>query len=189
MTILTKRPNRFRQESTVQGQKVVIAYDGKNAWMINPLMGADTPRPIDGERAELLKSQADLDGPLVDYKEKGTVIEVMGTETLDGKRVHKLKVTPKTGRVVYLYLDGETGLEAKTVMDAPADPNSGAPAASMEIQFSNYQSVGGLMMPHTIQQKLAGQVAQVNIDKIELSPAVDDGLFTMPTPQAAGAPK
>jgi outer membrane lipoprotein-sorting protein len=189
MTILTKRPNRFRQESTIQGTKVVIAYDGKSAWMINPLMGADTPRPITGDQAEILKQQADLDGPLVDYKEKGTTIEVMGTETVEGKRVHKLKVTPKTGRVVYLFLDAETGLEAKTVMDAPADPNSGAPAASMEIQFSNYQSIGGLMMPHTIQQKLNGQVAQVNIDKIELSPAVEDSLFAMPTPQAAGAPR
>jgi outer membrane lipoprotein-sorting protein len=189
MTILTKRPNRFRQESTVQGQQVVIAYDGKSAWMINPLMGADKPMPIDGERAEMLKQQADLDGPLVDYKQKGTTIEVLGAETLDGKRVNKLKVTPKTGRVSFLYLDAETGLEAKTVMDAPADPATGAPAATLEIQFSNYQDVGGLMMPHAIQQKLNGQVAQVNIDKIELSPAVEDGLFVMPTPQAAGAPR
>jgi outer membrane lipoprotein-sorting protein len=191
MTILTKRPNRFRQESTVQGQKVIIAYDGKNAWMINPIMGADSPRPIQGDQAEILKQQADLDGPLADYKEKGTTIDVMGTETMDGKQVHKLKVTPKTGRVVYLYLDAQTGLEAKTVMDAPADPNSGAPAATMEIQFSNYQNVGGLMMPHTIQQKLNGQVAQVNIDKIELSPAVDESLFSMPAgpPPPAAAPR
>lgn len=189
MTILTKRPNRFRQESTVQGQKVVIAYDGKSAWMLNPLMTGDKPVPIEGDRAELLKQQADLDGPLVDYKEKGTAIEVMGTEDMDGKKLYKLKVTPKTGRTTYLFLDAETGLEAKTVMDAPADPNSGAPAATMEIQFSNYQNVGGLMMPHTIQQKLNGQVAQVNIEKIELSPAVDESLFAMPSPATAGAPR
>ena len=39
-------------------------------------------------------------------------------------------------------------------------------------------------MPHTIQQKANGQVLQINIDKIELSPAADDSLFAMP----AGAP-
>jgi outer membrane lipoprotein-sorting protein len=191
MTILTKRPNRFRQESTVQGTKIVIAFDGTQAWMVNPLMGADTPRPITGDQAELLKQQADLDGPLMDYKTKGTTIEVVGSETLDGKRVNKLKVTPKSGRVVYLYLDAETGLETKTTMDAPADPNSGAPPAMLEIQFSNYQNVGGLMMPHSISQKLNGQVAQVNIDKIELSPAIEDSVFAMPAgqPPAAAAPR
>ena len=130
----------------------------------------------------MVKQQADLDGPLVDYKAKGTTIEVLGVETVDGKKVHKLKVTPKTGRPVTLYLDAETGLEAKTVMEAPADAaGPGAPAATLESVFSNYQSVGELTMPHTIQQKANGQVLQINIDKIELSPGADDSLFAMPS--------
>jgi outer membrane lipoprotein-sorting protein len=188
MTIVTKRPNRFRQESEFQGQKIIVGFDGARAWMINPMMGQPQPQEIQGERLAMVKQQADLDGPLVDYKAKGTTIEVQGLETVDGKRVHKLRVTPKTGRPVTLYLDADTGLEAKTVMDAPADAaGPGAPAATLESVFSNYQSVGGLTMPHTIQQKANGQVLQINIDKIELSPGADDGLFTMPagTPPAA----
>ena len=185
MTIVTKRPNRFRQESEFQGQKIIVGFDGTKAWMINPMTGQNQPQPIEGPRLEMVKQQADLDGPLVDYKTKGTAIEVLGLETIDGKKVHKLKVTPKTGRSVTLYLDAETGLEAKTVMEAPADEaGPGAPAATLESVFSNYQSVGGLTMPHTIQQKANGQVLQIDIDKIELSPAADDSLFAMP----AGAP-
>ena len=98
MTIVTKRPNRFRQESEFKGQKIVVAFDGTKAWMINPMMGQGAPQPIEGERLDMVKQQADLDGPLVDYKAKGTTIEVQGVETVDGKKVHKLKVTPKTGR-------------------------------------------------------------------------------------------
>jgi outer membrane lipoprotein-sorting protein len=189
MTIITKRPNRFRQESTVQGQKVVAAFDGSKAWMINPIMGSDKPQEITGDRLEMVKQQADLDGPLVDYKAKGTTVELAGTDTVDGKPVHKLKVTPKSGRVVYLYLDDQTGLEAKTVMEVPADESGGQPGgATLESLFSNYQSVGGLMMPHTIQQKAAGQVMQINIDKIELSPQVDDSIFAMPGAPAATGP-
>ncbi len=156
--------------------------------MINPMMGQGA-QPIEGDRLEMVKQQADLDGPLVDYKAKGTTIEVQGVETVDGKKVHKLKVTPKTGRPVTLYLDAETGLEAKTVMEAPADAaGPGAPAATLESVFSNYQTVGKLTMPHTIQQKANGQVLQINIDKIELSPAsVDDSLFAMPSGRAGGA--
>jgi outer membrane lipoprotein-sorting protein len=189
MTILTKRPNRFRQESEFQGQKIVVAFDGTKAWMINPMMGQGV-QAITGDRLEMVKQQADLDGPLVDYKAKGTTIEVLGLETVDGKRVHKLKVTPKTGRPVTLYLDADTGLEAKTVMEAPAEAaGPGAPAATLESVFSNYQSVGKLTMPHTIQQKANGQVLQINIDKIELSPGADDSLFAMPSGAPASAPK
>jgi outer membrane lipoprotein-sorting protein len=185
MTIITKRPNSFRQESEFNGQKIVAGFDGTKAWMI---MGQGGPQQIEGERLEMVKHQADLDGPLVDYKAKGTTIEVLGLETVDGKRVHKLKVTPKSGRGVTLYLDAETGLEAKTVMEAPADAAApGAPAATLETVFSNYQSVSGLTMPYTIQQKANGQVMQISIDKIEISPSVDDSLFAMPS--AAPAPK
>jgi outer membrane lipoprotein-sorting protein len=188
MTIVTKRPNRFRQESEFNGQKIVVAFDGTKAWMINPMLGQAGVMPIEGDRLEVVKQQADLDGPLVDYKTKGTTIEVQGLETIDGKQAHKLKVTPKTGRSITLYLDAETGLEAKTVMQAPADAaGPGAPAATLESVFSNYQKVGSLTMPHTIQQKANGQVLQINIDKIELSPAADDSLFAMPS--GAPAPK
>lgn len=188
MNFLTKRPNRFRQESEFNGQKIVVAFDGSKAWMINPMMGQG-PQPIEGDRLEIVKQQADLDGPLVDYKAKGTTIEVQGVETVDGKQAHKLKVTPKTGRSVTLYLDAETGLELKTVMEVPADAaGPGAPAATLESVFSNYQTVGKLTMPHTIQQKANGQVLQINIDKIELSPGADDSVFAMPT-GAPAAPK
>ena len=188
MTIQTKRPNRFRQESEFQGQKIVVAFDGTKAWMINPMMGQG-PQPIEGDRLEIVKQQADLDGPLVDYKAKGTTIEVQGVETVDGKKAHKLKVTPKTGRPVTLYLDAETGLEAKTVMEAPADAaGPGAPAATLETVFSNYQAVGNLTLPHTIQQKANGQVLTIDIDKVETSAGIDDSIFAMPS-AAASAPK
>jgi outer membrane lipoprotein-sorting protein len=177
-----KQPNRFRQESEFQGQKIIIGFDGASAWMINPRIGAN-PQPIEGDRLEFVKQQADLDGPLVDYKAKGTTIEVQGVETVDGKKVHKLKVTPKIGRTVTLYLDAETGLESKTVLEPPRDASGqGSAAATLESVFSNYQRVGGrLTVPHTIQQKVNGQVLQINIERIEISPSIEDSLFTMPS--------
>lgn len=188
VTFLTKRPNRFRQESEFNGQKVVFAFDGTKAWMINPMMQG--PQPIEGDRLDMLKQQADLDGPLLDYKAKGTTIESLGLDTVDGKKVYKLKVTPKTGRFITLYLDAETGLEMKTMMEVPKDAaGPGAPAATLETIFSNYQAVGGLTMPHTIQQKANGQVMTITVDKIELSPGADDSVFAMPTGAPAASPK
>jgi outer membrane lipoprotein-sorting protein len=191
MTILKKRPNRLRQESSFQGQSVILAYDGATAWVLNPMMGAAQPQQIQGDRLEMVKMQADFDGPLVDYKAKGTIIELVGTEMQDGKKVHKLKLTSKSGPAVYFYLDDATGLESKAVMEVPTEPNAppGTPPGTLEVLFSNYQSVEGLVLPFSIQQKAGGQVLQVTIDKVELSPPVDDTVFSMPAPVAPPAPK
>ena len=80
MVSISKRPNLSRQEMTMNGQTIVMAFDGKAARMINPMAG---PGVIDvpAEQVEMIKDQSDMDGPLVDYKAKGNTIElVMGWE-------------------------------------------------------------------------------------------------------------
>jgi outer membrane lipoprotein-sorting protein len=181
ITIITKKqPNRFRQESEFQGQKIVIGFDGTTAWTLNSKLGG-VPSAIEGDRLDAVKQQADLEGPLVDYKAKGTTIEHQGVEALDGRNVHKLKLTPKTGRPVTLYLDAETGLETKTVMEPLGDgTNEAVRGTTLETLFSRYQVVGNLTIPHTIQQKVNGQAMQIDVDKIEVSPVVEDSVFAMP---------
>lgn len=188
VTIMTKPPNRFYQQSIIQGQKIQMAFDGEKAWMINPLYGASTPQEIKGPQLDALKTGIDIVGPLVGYKEKGTVIELAGTDTVDGRPVHKLKIVPKTGPVVMLFLDDETGLEAKSVIEVAA--GSGGPdqaAATLEVLFSNYKTEDGITMPHTIEQKLDGKAMQISIDKVEVSPQIDDAIFRMPVAPAAEA--
>lgn len=184
VTIMTKPPNRFYQQSIIQGQKIQMGFDGDKAWMVNPMYGATTAQEIKGQQLEALKSGIDIVGPLVNYKEKGTVIEAAGTDTVDGRPVHKLKILPKTGPTVFLFLDDETGLEAKSVIEVAAG-GAEQPATTLEVLFSNYKTEGGITMPHTIEQKLNGQAMQIMIDKVEVSPQIDDAIFRMPMPPAA----
>ncbi len=174
--ITMKRPDRLITESTIRGQKVIAAYDGEKGWLINPLMGGQAPQELGGTRLELLKRQIDVAGPLVDYKAKGTVVEVAGHDTLEGKSVTKLKVVPKDGLAEYLYVDDDTALEAKTLKPI----KDGDQVTMLETRYSNYQPVDGVMLPYTVEQKAAGQVLQFNIESVELSPAVDDTVFKMP---------
>ncbi len=62
-----------------------------------------------------MEDQADFDGPLVDYKEKGNTVEYLGKEEMEGTKVHALKVTKKNGDVATLYLDADSFLELKAV--------------------------------------------------------------------------
>lgn len=181
--ITTKRPNLFYQESTIRGQKVIAGFDGEKGWIVNPLMGVLAPQEMQGSRLEMLKRQLDLEGPLVDYKAKGTTVEVAGHDTLEGKSVTKLKVTLKDGLVEFFFVDDETGLEAKTVKQI----KDGDAITMLETRYGNYQPVDGVMVPHIVEQKAAGQVLQFTIEHVEIAESVDDGLFKMPRPTQATA--
>lgn len=177
LVVYAKRPNMSRQEITIQDKTIVQAFDGTTPWMINPMMGSETAQEIPGPQGDMMKSDADFDGALMDWKSKGHTVDLVGNEKLDGKPVHHLKVTKKSGHVQHFYLDADSGIELKTTTEMDA----GGAKQVIESEMSNYQTVEGIMLPHTIKQMLNGtQVVQMTIDKVEINPAMDDGLFKMP---------
>ena len=54
-----------------------------------------------------------MDGPLVNYKDKGSSLELVGKEKLNGRDVYNLTITLKEGQVRNIYLDARTFLEVK----------------------------------------------------------------------------
>jgi len=178
MTVYAKRPNSTRQEVAFQDQKIVQAFDGTMAWGINPMMGPG-PQAAPPAIAEMVSARADFDGALINYKAKGTVIELVGKEKLDGRDVYHLKVTGKGNNVQQYYLDAETGLEAKTT--AEVDMMGTGQKQMLEVVMSNYQKVEGISLPHTVAQTIDGKpMLQMTLDKIELNPTLDETLFKMP---------
>ena len=172
-----KRPNLVLQEMTFQGQKMARAFDGQKAWMVNPFMGSNTPQEIPGPQSDLMKDNSDFDGPLVDYQAKGSKVELVGPDTVDGTKAYHLKVTQKNGRVTDVYLDAASGLEIKLVNEI----SQVGQKIKIETLPSNYKPVSGVLMPHTIKSLVNGQVqAEVTIDSIEIGISVDDSVFKMP---------
>src|SRR5687767_5566352 len=92
-TMFGKRPKSTRMEFAFQGMTGIQAYDGKNAWMVMPFMGKKDPEMLAAEETKMMDEQADLDGPLVDSKDKGHTVELVGKEKVEGADVYKLKVT------------------------------------------------------------------------------------------------
>ncbi len=177
MTTWMKRPNMMRQEMDVQGQKVVQAFDGTHAWALNPMMGTSTPVEVPGAQADLIKSGADFDGPLVDYKAKGNTLELEGTDTVDGAKVFRIKVTPKSGPPLTLYLDATTGLERK--MSAEVD--QGGQRMTVETLMSDYRTVSGIQLPFSVRTMMNGQLAaEVTIQSYDVNLPLDEAMFKMP---------
>src|SRR5262249_33969964 len=95
LVVYIKRPGMARGEATLQGMRFVLAYDGEAVWEINAFDGKTAPErlPPDNEDARGIIETADLDGPLIDYKAKGSTVEFAGKEEVESTPVYKLKVT------------------------------------------------------------------------------------------------
>ncbi|HEY6358008.1 MAG TPA: hypothetical protein VIX35_07165, partial [Vicinamibacterales bacterium] len=112
LTLYAKRPNLSRQEVTIAGATVIAAFDGVNAWGVNPMAGQTTPQALTGPPADQVRRQADFDPPLLDYHAKGTKVEFVGTEPDGARTVIHLRITDKVGVVTNCYLDSQTALES-----------------------------------------------------------------------------
>jgi outer membrane lipoprotein-sorting protein len=177
LVIQIKRPGLLRADATVQGVSMSRLYDGESAWEISSRGGSKEPEKLSGYDERETIEIADIDGPLVDYKAKGSKIELVGKEELEATPVYKLKVTLKNGDVKYIYLDAGNYLALKETEKRKED---GSPT-DVETLFSNYKAVAGVMIPHSSETRVNGALdEQMTIEKVEVNVPVDDSIFKLP---------
>ena len=158
--------------------KAIQAFDGTTAWLVNPMLGIETPQVVPGPAAELAKNSADFDGALINYKAKGNDIELVGKEQLEGKDVYHLKVTTKGGPVQHYLLDADSGIELR--MSTEIELGSGQ-KQMLTTAMSNYRQVDGIMIPHTVTQTAGDRtLLQWTITTVEFNTVPDDSIFRLP---------
>jgi len=173
-----KRPKSMRLDLSIQGMTITQAYDGTTGWMVNPMSGRTDPEPLPSEVIKLVEEQADMDGPLMDYKTKGSSVEFLGKDRAEGADCYKLKLTLKNGDVRTFYIDADSyllvKLESKTTVRDTEQLS--------DTIVGDYKDVGGMMMAHSMDSGQAGQPMRqkMTIDKIDVNVAIDDARFTMP---------
>ncbi len=173
-----ERPNLIRETFTLQGMTAITAYDGATGWQIQPFGGHKDPEFMGEDDLKDLLLDADFDGPLVDYKEKGNTIEFLGHDVVDGDDALRLKVTLKDGDIVYYYLDPDTFLEIRKEVQ---EFIRGSVRESVT-DLGSYKPVAGVMYPHSISQGTkANPAAQTTtIEKIEVNVPIDKADFAVP---------
>lgn len=177
LVIQIKRPGLLRADATVQGVSMSRGYDGETAWETNAFGGSKEPEKLSGYDARETIEMADIDGPLVDYKTKGSTIELLGKEELEATPVYKLKVTLKNGDVKYIYLDAGNYLELKET-DKRKEEGS---TTEVETSYSDYKPVAGAMIAHSSETRVSGKLEdQTTTEKIDVNVPMDDSIFKMP---------
>lgn len=184
------RPRKERFELQFNGQTAIQVYDGTNGWKLRPFLNRRDVEPYTEDEMKKASGQSDLDGPLVDYAAKGSQVELVGLEKVEGRDNYNLKVTLKDGESTHVWIDAKTFLETKIEgqprkLDGTLHP--------VEVYYRDYRDVSGLQIPFLLETKVLPvqktatgfrdtpvPVEQVLISKVVVNPRLDPALFSKP---------
>src|SRR5262249_43552819 len=144
---VNKRPDEVRTEASLQGMTQIEAYDGKEGWKVSPFFGRKDPERMSADDVKALIEDTETGGTLADWKAKGSTVEYLGTEDVDGTPAHKLKVVRKNGDVSFVYLDPDHFLEIRIVTERV---RHGA-HEEVEMDLGDYEQAGGVFVPTSIE--------------------------------------
>jgi hypothetical protein len=187
LVTLVKRPHSIRSEAVLQDLTQVQAYDGRQAWQINPFQGRKDPEKLSADDAKGLgEDAADFDGALVDYQKKGYTLDYLGTEDIEGTDAHKLRVTRPNGDITYVYLDPDAFLEIRTVNRRI---EHGVPNETIT-DYSDYEKVNGVYVALARESwpKGSSDHQKIQYDKAEANISLDDSVFELPAAHPAATP-
>jgi len=186
MTIFKKRPDLIRWEQTPQGQTVAVprAINATGACDTNPGTVVARPEALANEAREI---DGDFDGLLVDWKAKGHVVTLEGSEARKEGEPHKLKVTTRGGAVRYVYLDAKTYLETRQTGRVSLGPDPKTKEMrfnEMAFTYSDWRDVNGVKFPFAVDEDRTGggitQSFAIYTEKIEVNVPMDDAIFALP---------
>jgi len=180
-----ERPNLIRQTFTLQGMTQVQAYDGATGWQIQPFGGKKDPELMGEDDLRDLVLDADIDGPLVEYKEKGNTVEYLGHDVVDGDDALRLKVTLKNGDIIYDYLDPDTFIEIRKEIQQFIRGS----VRDRVVGLGSYKPVAGVMFPFSISSgpKNNPNAQTSTVQKMEVNVTIDPADFALPSSLKAGA--
>ena len=175
-----KRPDKVREEYSMQGMAAVNAYDGKSGWKIDPFDGKKDAEAMGEEELKSIVEDADFDGPLVNYQQKGNKVEYVGMDPVEGTDAYKLRVTKKNGDVYYYYMDTDYFVPIKIDTQRMVRGEQ----REYETSVGDYKAVNGWYLPYSFETNVKGRSdkAKITFDKIDANVPIDEARFQPPPP-------
>ncbi len=177
---MAKRPGKVRVQGTFQDLTFVQTYDGKEGWSLNPFAGSTEPQPMSEDELKAMKYQADMDGMLWNWKEKGYKVSYEGKDDMEGTPCYKINVETPQGDLFTYYIDSDSYVLLRTHSKITVMGNE----TEGDSYFSNYMQVNGIAIPAKIENKVNDQLAgTIIIDSVRLNVQLPDSLFGKPANQ------
>jgi len=183
MELWTAKPD-LRVSSVELGAfgTVLAGYDGKVAWMTQPMIGA---RLLKDNELLQSKTEAAYDGVLK-ATELYESMKTVGRENFEGKDCYKVELVVKplpgmdveksrVARTTQDFYDVASGLLIGTKSTLQGESGSG-PSTTI---YSDYKEFGGYLLASKSTIRASGQEIAVTIDSVEFDTATD-ATFALP---------
>ncbi len=159
----------MRVDFTFNGMSGFQIITKEAGWDFNPFSGQTKPEPLTAEDVKSKQDALDIRDDLLDYTLKGTSVEYLGTEDVEGTECHKLLLTLKTGKQKTYFIDADGFMlvkssEKTTVNGQETEANT---------MYSNYKMVGDIMFAHNI----ASDMGPIEMESIEINTPIDTSMF------------
>jgi hypothetical protein len=178
--LTSQKPNKSRTlikmdlSSVGAGQMVFDQrFDGSTGYVLDSLQGN---RDITGNQLENMKNSS-FPSPLLDYKEMGATVELVGKEKVGDRDAFVLLYKPTSGSDSRQFIDAETFLQLKVMIKVDL-PQVGE--LEQTVEFSDYREVDGVKVPFKVQSTSSVQNSTIVITKVEQNIKVDTALFSKP---------
>lgn len=149
--------------SGLTGYFIVTKDSGFN---FNPFQGQKTPENMTAEDVKLAQNDLDQQGILLNYKEKGYIVEQLDNEDVDGVDAIQLKITVTPNKTLYYFVDPSNYyiIRIKTVSVSNGQQQRGSTD-----YYDFKKTKDGFMFPFVFDN--------ITFDNIDVNVPLDDKLF------------
>jgi outer membrane lipoprotein-sorting protein len=174
-----KRPNKSRTEIEFAGKTAVQVFDGSNGWMVRPFLNRNDVEPFSADETKMESEDPGIGGYLVDYAARGSKVDLDGMEKVEGRDAYKLKVTPKTGAVKFVWVDAQNFLDVKV---SGHQRRMDGKMHNVYVYQRDFRDVQGVKVPFVLETAVDGyrETHKTILESVAINPKLDDSRFTKP---------
>jgi len=172
-----KTPNLYKFNVPLKGKYFAQAYDGKNGWKIDAFKNETKPTQLQGKDALAMMNEADveLETPLLNYRQKGYSVTLLGKEIIDGKLSYKIEFIRKNGRKEYYFFGVNS---SELLMKRALSKNSELIGEILDTYYADYKIVDGLKLPFKATSKLKDKnVLIITLSDVKINTPIEDKEF------------
>lgn len=163
-TTMLKKGDRFRIETDMAGQKMLVIFDGKDFWSVNPVLG----------KKKMSLGEARQYGQQMNWWDTASqALKLSGTETVNGRECYRLDNTGTDLPLSRLWIDAKTSnlvqtdVRGKTVND------------NARVVYSDFKTVkDDFELAYTTEMFTKGaRSSTVTIKSVSVNTGLADDLF------------
>jgi hypothetical protein len=159
----------WRMDAEIMGNNNYQLINTEKASAFFPIMGMTEPKDLETDLYKFSATALDLQGAFYNYKEKGTKIDTMVSEKLDGSDAFKIKVTMKNGVKQHFFVDKKTSQIVKQVT-----VGAGPGGSDVETTYSDYKKgTDGFVFPYT----MGTRNGAITFETVEANVKIEESIF------------